>query len=124
MKQIVHHVPHPGSVGLTEASGTAASGTVRHGGAGGVELMGVGVRHDSVGKAQWSSSGGVRHGGGDREAESGMAATTRHGGAGRRQQLSEARHRALGMEDRCIGHGIELRARMSRAPVTATVVLR
>jgi hypothetical protein len=39
MKQIVHHVLHPGGVGLTGALGMAVSGSK----AGGVRLTGVGV---------------------------------------------------------------------------------
>jgi hypothetical protein len=105
MKQIVHHVLHPGGVRLTGALGMAVLG-----------LRGLESSHDS--------SGGVRHGGGDWEAESGIALSTRRGGAGRWQQLREAWHHALGVEERGISRSIKLRARMSGAPVTVTVVLR
>jgi hypothetical protein len=65
MKQIVHHLLHPGGVGLT-----AAAGMVRRGGAGGVRLTGVGVIAQQLGQhqAQWRRPGsevrddGVDHG--------------------------------------------------------------
>jgi hypothetical protein len=65
----------------------------------------------------------VRHGGGNREAQSGMAVSTRRGGTGQRQQLMEAWHQASSAEEWGVGHGFELRARTRGAPVTATVAL-
>jgi hypothetical protein len=45
-------------------------------------------------KSLHGSSGGVKHGSGDREAESGMVASTKRGGTSRRQQLGEVWHQA------------------------------
>jgi hypothetical protein len=72
MKQIVHHILHPGSVELMGVLGMAASRSKANG-----------VRSGLWGsESSHSSSGGVRHYGGDREAESGIAASTRRGGVG------------------------------------------
>jgi hypothetical protein len=103
------HVLHPGVVGFT---GTAVLGS-----------KASGVGH---GQARWSRQCRA-YGGQSRRtaarAASSTAALTRCGGAGRRQQLGEARCQALGAEERGIDCGIELQAWTSGAQVIVTMAL-